>query len=200
MAFVRATAAVLFVAGIAIVLSIPILTAERDLILHPTSFDGLVGITISVGSAGSSTKVEATLGEGSISGTPWALHASESDGTWCYSFRTGVVAADLPHGLVCTEVDTGGSGTSQFIPASEELERSVYVSALPGDIEELRVRATDDLPLDGGLYELDSHFEADALVLVVFLPPGTDLTYVRATDQDGRRVDVSRIVDQVDAY
>ena len=198
MPFLRAIASILFVAGIALVLAWPIVTAENELILRPAPFDGLTGITVSLTPSGSRSEFEATLDEGTVEGTRWALHVNETGGNWCFSFRTGVVLADdRRQGLLCTETNPGGFGLSMFAPASAELERSVYVAALPGDIEELRLRATDDLPLHGELYELPSLFETDASVLVVFLPPGTSIVSATAINEDGENVDLSRIVDEV---
>lgn len=186
--------------GIALVLSLPIVTAEKDLVLRPVPFAGLVGETHSDLANGSSYEVDATLDEGEIDGVPWSLRASERPDAFCFSFLDGLTAGERSRALVCTTPPIAEVGPSQFIPASEDLQRSIFVAALPAKIEELRLGATDDAPLQGGLYELPSLFEADAFVLAVFLPPGTDLTYAAATDQQGRRVDVSRIVDQVDAY
>lgn len=174
---------VVFFVGIAAVLSIPVITSSAELVLRPQKFEGPVGMV------SHSVHPFATLDEGATGGVPWSLHVSERPDTLCFSFRTGLTVGDA--GLLCTERSVAEVGPSQFIPASDEWRRGVFIAALPGDFEELRLRATDDLPFDGALYKLPSIFETDATVLAVFLPPGADIVSAEATTNDGRRLDMS---------
>lgn len=187
----------MFVVGIALVLSLPILQAENTLTLATTPFDGLVGLTISEGTGGSTSELEATLSSEEVDGVPWDIHVTEMSGTFCFTLRMGPETGD---GMLCTE-SASAEGPSQFIPAqSGGIDRGILVAALPGEIARLELGASDHATLSGHLLELPNHFDADPVILVAFLQPGTDIVSAVARDDSGRRIDVSRIVDQVDAY
>ena len=186
----------LFFLGTAAVLSIPIVISSDELVLQPQRFEGLVGET-----SHPTPTLDATLDEGAVNEQSWSIRIIERPGAICFSFRMGP-EADRTGALVCTEPQHLGSrfGPSQFVPASGRFDRSVLVAVIPQKISLLRLKATDGLPLMGELYDLPSPFKTQAHVLIVFLAAGTDLTSAIATDDDGKRVDASRLVDQVDAY
>ena len=184
----------LFFVATATVLALPVLTASNELVLWPVRFEGLV---TKVSHPALSTQRYATLDEGVSDGRDWSLDVDERS-SLCLSFSTDSRIGDA--GLMCSEPVGRQVGPTQFIPASEALRRGVLLAVLPGEISELRLSATNDESLRGALYELPPNFRSEALVLVVFLPPGSDVVSATARAESGIRVDVSRLVDQVGAY
>ena len=184
----------LFFIATAAILALPVITSSAELVLRPEPFEGLVGE-----SSHPTLTLDATLDEGTIAGVPWSLLVSERPDVICFSFRMG---SDTENGsLVCTRALLAGTGVgpSQFIPAAERSPRSALIAGLPGNIEELQLRATDDLPIEGRLYALPSNFQNTGTVLVAFLPAGADIVEAHAVTDDGKKIDVSRLADQVDA-
>jgi hypothetical protein len=182
----------LFFMGTAFVLALPVITSTAELVLRPEPFEGLVG------EVSHSRQRFATLDEGATDGMEWSLRVSQRSGMSCISFSTESRVGDA--GLMCTEPSPEDVGSSQFIPATDASPLSALIAGLPGNIEELRLRATDDLPIEGRLYAVPSIFRNAGTVLVAFLPPGADIVDARAVTNDGDGIDLSRLVDQVDAY
>jgi hypothetical protein len=183
----------LFVLGIAAVLTLPVFTASGELVLKTRPFDGLVGM-------GSHTAQRfATLHKDRTDGVGWSLNVTDRPNRLCVTLDTDLDPAEGA-ALMCTESPIEGAGATQFIPASDTWRTSVLIAMLPGDIHELRLRATDDAPLQGDLYALPSQFRSDDSVLVVFLPQATDIVEASGTSHSGGPVDLSRLIDQVDAY
>lgn len=192
-----ATLSALFFLATATVLALPVVTSSAELVLTPQRFEGLVGVTSST--TPGSGELSATLDEGRADGLPWTVSISERRNAFCVSFQSGPNAS-VSAGLMCTEPPITETGPTQFVPASEDSSHGTLVAVLPGNIAEIQLRASDDLPFRGGLYEVPRNFKADAMVLVVFLPPGADVVSSTARTESGGRVDVSRLADQVNAY
>ena len=196
----RAIASLLFVVAIAFVLSLPVIQADKPLTLVPIPFEGIISSSFS--EARTYSELEATIGSGEVNGVPWDLFVAESAGTWCFAFRIGPRTEDItPEGNICTE-SSSGVGPSMFIPASlsEGLDRGVLVAAVPSEIATLELEASGDATMRGYLFGGPEAIEADVQFLVVFLPPGADIASAQARDESGATIDVSRLVDQVDAY
>ena len=203
MRVVRTMSAVLFVAGLALVLALPLITPRSDNLLVVRDTPAGTGAVdpVLVKARGISLEWEMAIAGGALGVKDWRLLVAGGPEAWCYSF---VVSPGPEHqGVACAPPAVHQTGTQvMFTPAGRlnGLDRAVVVAALPDAVGELRLQATNEAGVTGHLVRPPAELRSGAVFLVAFLPPRHDIVEARATTAAGDPIRVGGLVDLVDAY
>lgn len=201
MALIRVLGALLFTLALALLLLWPVLRADSKYTL--TVRDSSAPITaphvISVQDLQMEREVE--VASGAVDEKRWRLVFATETNWWCYTFQ--VVPGPTRQGVACSEAPAPASGASvMFSPAEgvRGINHAVLVAALPSQVEELTLRATDDARIRGVLVRPPVAFATRPVLLVAFLPPSTDIVEAHAWSETSEAIKVGALVDIVDAY